>query len=218
MKWYHLLTLLTITVIIAACAAPGISTPSQPTATIPTRVPVPTVSLGPTSTREAEHSPLTKCMGFEELTVGSIYKVPSTFTDSGTTVVVLPFQWSNGTWTSTGPGAMVRDAKDAGGSGKEVFINNVNLGFAVGDLRCVTLRFRDMGGNVNLAVNNVTGNYPDFTNGMLSGVTIAVTSDARGAILTLRGKFQRFVFQNQSPINFAIGGQELPIDDVCPCE
>jgi hypothetical protein len=36
-------------------------------------------------------------------------------------------------------------------------------------------------------------------------------------MLTLHGDFVQFNFQEMGWISFAIGGQELAVDDVCPC-
>ena len=44
----------------------------------------------------ATPSPLNACVNFEDLKVGNSYKVSDTFTDSGVTSVVMPFQWSSG--------------------------------------------------------------------------------------------------------------------------
>jgi hypothetical protein len=209
-RWFRGSVAILVGILIMTGCVPSPSPiPTQPASTQPPMGPTPAASL----------SPLTRCIGFEDLASGTKFQVPATFPTSGATIAVLPFQWSNQTWTATGPGATVQQAKQAGGSGNELFVNNVNLGFDVGELQCVKMRFHDMGGNVNLLVDGLVGNFPDFpANGTLGGATVSVTSDANGTILTLSGKLPRFLFQEKWPISFAVGGQELPIDDICPCE
>lgn len=175
----------------------------------------------PTKVGANELLPLHSCLDFDELTLGTTYQVPATFGTTEATMAVLPFQWDNGTWTSAGDGASVHNAADAGGSGNELFLNNVNLGYDVGSLQCVSIRYHDMGGNVNLVINNVVGNYSDFVDTNLGGVEVLVANDSSGnnsGSLTLSGKFESFPFQEQQLISFAIGGQELAIDNLCPCE
>lgn len=174
----------------------------------------------PTSTGTKELQPMRGCIDFDELVLETKYQVPASFSASGATGVVLPFQWGNGAWTSTGDGLSVKNALDAGGSGKEVFANNVNLGFNTDPSQCISLRFHDKGGNVNLIVNNQVGNFPDFVDTNLGSVAISATYDTNGmnsGILTLTGRLETFMFQEKWPISFAIGGQELAIDHLCPC-
>lgn len=188
-----------ILALVAACLAACV-TPNPPPAPTP-------------------QSPLKDCVDFEDLTVGKTYRVPATFAGSGAAIQALSYQWSNMNWTNDGRADVMKDGL-AGGSDNEMFLNNVNLGFNVGSLECVALRFRDKGGNVNLIINNNVGNFLDFQNVNLGGVTVSVTYDAGGenkGILKLSGEFTQFNFQEKWLISFAIGGQELSIDDICPC-
>ena len=166
-------------------------------------------------------SPLTDCINFEDLTVGSQYQVPTLFTSSGATIQVLPFQWGNMNWTNGSGASVGGDGLAEGRGAKEMLPNNVNLGFNTGSLaQCITLRFRDRGGNVNLIINNVIGNWNDFQNANLGGVAVSVNYDPGGqnkGTLTLHGDFAQFNFQDMGWISFAVGGQELAVDDVCPC-
>lgn len=194
--WWFLGLLLAVTTCLVACG------PS----------PVPPQTQTP--------SPLKGCVGFEDLTVGNNYQVPTTFASSGGTMQVFSFQWRNGGWTN-GQGAQASGNGLAGGrQPKEMFLNNVNLGFNVGSPQCVTLRFRDQGGNVNLVINNDMGNWDDLQNASLGGVAVAVNYDPGGqnkGTLTLHGDFKPFNFLEKGWISFAIGGQELSVDDICPC-
>ncbi len=165
-------------------------------------------------------TPLKDCVDFEDLKVGTKYPVPSTIADSGATMGVLPFQRpGGGSWTNKGHARVEKAVLP--GAGNEIFLANVNLGFDVGSFDCVTLRFHDKGGNVNLIINNSVGNYKNFQDVNLGGVNVSVALAPGGkqkGTIKLHGKFVKFNFQGKWLISFAIGGQELAIDDVCPCK
>ncbi len=176
----------------------------------------------PTDLVPPEPSPLLACVDFEDQTSGTTYIVPDTINTSGTTIQVLPFQWGNGTWTNTGPGASVRDDMP-NETDNAMFLNNVNLGFNIKSTECLTIQYCDKGGNENLIINGIVGNDElqafngvDF-NGVMVSVDIVDLQENCGTI-RLEGQFEEFYFQEQWWITFAIGGQELYIDDICPCE
>ncbi len=184
--WVRVLSVLTLTL---ACAA-GCVTP-EPGAT-PTPTPSP------------------DCVDFEGLSLGTQYHVPDRFIDSDVEMTVRAFQWSNGEWTTDGF-TEVDDQGHAGGAGQEMWINNVNLDF---DFCCtvegLTLKFGEYGGNLNIAVNGVFENFENFVDidgANLGGVSVNVTGGLGNdtGILTLKGEIW----------SFALGGQELWIDDVC---
>ena len=90
------------------------------------------------------------CIDFNGLTAGTTYNVGDTITLNEVDIVVLPFQWSNLT-TFTGGTLMVTNAQAAGGSGMDLNLNNVCLGFDFkGKIRKVTLKFGEYGGNTNV--------------------------------------------------------------------
>jgi len=201
--WLCILSVVTLAVIcLAGCVTPPqepepmpTSTPEKPT---PTKEPTPTEAPSP-------------CVSFEGLTLGDSYHVPDRFTDTDVEITVRAFQWGNGEWTTDGY-AQVDDQGLAGGSGQEMWINNVNLDF---DFCCVlekglTLKFGEYGGNLNIEINGIFKNFADFADidgDNFDGVTVTVT-DGLGndtGTLTLEGEVW----------SFAIGGQELWIDDVC---
>ncbi len=150
------------------------------------------------------------CIEFEEPPLGTTYAVGASFADSGATVAVEPFQWSNGTWTSGGH-ARIENGGQAGGTGQEIWANNVNLRF-VFPVRpnVVFVRFGAYGGNLNLEINGDLKNFDNFASidtSTIGGVAVAVVNgfgDGMGT-LTLTGEID----------SFAIGGQELAIDHVC---
>ena len=161
-----------------------------------------------------------ECIDFESLTIGKVYIVGDTFTDSGVTITVLPFQWGNSLWTSGGF-AQVVDNGCAGVSGKEINVNNVNLGFNfTGPLKGLSLNFGEYGGNLNIEINDDFQNFENFVdiNGInIGGVNVSVINgygNDKGRLI-LSGEMGMFDFQKQD-FMFVIGGQELCVDHVCP--
>lgn len=154
-----------------------------------------------------------QCVDFEDPTPGS-YSVGSGITDSGQTMTMTQFQWSNGIWTSAGHGDIVGSGWcDPGGTGQSLVLNNVNVQFDFPLLGSgVVIKFAEHGGNVNLEVNNDFRNASNFSSitGPVGGVSYSCvgagcTGSGQG-ILTLGGPIS----------SLKIGGQEFCIDDVCP--
>jgi hypothetical protein len=145
---------------------------------------------------------------FEDLILGTEYHVGDVFTTSGTPIAVKPFQWSNGQWTADGNTRVSNDG-NAGGWGKEMWVNNVNLDFNFGvPISALSLLFGEYGGNVNIEINGDFRNGADFSdfNGLaIGGVMVSVVDfgGSKGRI-NLDGTIEQF----------AIGGQELAIDNV----
>lgn len=161
-----------------------------------------------------------KCIDFESLTIGKVYNVGDTFTDSGVTITVLPFKWGSGLETSGGF-AQVVDNGLAGFSGKEIAVNNVNLGFNFsGPLKGLSLNFGEYGGNLNIEINDDFQNFENFDNidtTIIGGVDVSVINgygNDKGRLI-LSGEMGMFDFQEQN-FTFVIGGQELWVDHVCP--
>lgn len=151
------------------------------------------------------------CVNFESLSVGTRYEFQDTFTDAGAMITVEAFQWGNGTWTN-GNYAQVDNRLRAGGSGLDMQYNNVNLRFDFGalGLNGLSMVFGEYGGNLNLQVNGEFRNFENFAmlNGSIlggAGVSVSGGTGNDTGNITISGKVQ----------SFAIGGQELWIDDVC---
>jgi hypothetical protein len=152
---------------------------------------------------------------FEDVSLGARFDLdpitpePDNFTTGGTTMVTLKkFQWSGGTWTDIGF-AQVGNGGLAGGSGNELQVNNVNLDFGLNTpITGLSLLFGEDGGNVNLEINGDFRNVNDFTEivSPVGGVNVIVAfdPDTKMGSLHLGGPIHQF----------AIGGQELWIDDV----
>jgi hypothetical protein len=153
------------------------------------------------------------CAKFTHLTPGDTYHVGDTITSSQVDIVVEQFQWSGGTWTNSGT-AKVDDRNYARGSGNDLNARNVNLNFQFDyPIDKIFLKFGELGGNNNIRVNSVFQNVADLItlNGnSIDAVQITVNANQEGnnwyGTLELNGTIN----------DFAIGGQELWLDDVCP--
>ncbi len=155
--------------------------------------------------------PPSDCVDFEDPPLGTRHNILDMFTDSGAKIFVGPFQWGNGQWTSDGY-AEVGDARLAGGAGQEIQVNNVNLIFDFcSPIQSLSLRFGEYGGNLNIKINDEFVNFEDFSEidgrniGWVDVSVINGFGDDTGSL------------EASGAINsFAVGGQELWIDDVCP--
>ena len=155
--------------------------------------------------------PETNCVDYESLPPAAAYTVGDTFVDSGATMEVLSFEWSDGTVFNSGQ-ANVQAAGLAGGSGQELNANNVNVAFDFGGpLQALSLLFGEYGGNLNIEVNGDFVNFDDFADidgATIGGTTVSVVNGFGND----KGRLQLDGIIH----SFAVGGQELWIDDVCP--
>jgi PKD repeat protein len=152
-----------------------------------------------------------QCVDFEDLPLNATLNVGDSFVSSGVTVTGQTFFFSSGAPTNSGF-ARIEDGGLAAGSGHEAQVNNINLAFDFGSaLPGLTMRFGEFGGNLNLEINGDTRNFESFAQiagETIGGVAVSIIVGAGQAQGTL-------VLQGQIS-SFAIGGQELWIDDVCP--
>ena len=87
-------------------------------------------------------------MDFEDLTLGATYHVGDTFITTGVPVYVKDFM-GGGNFAKTENGGR------AGGSGKEINVNNVNLDFGFDvPTSGFSLLFGEYGGNLNIEINH----------------------------------------------------------------
>ncbi len=160
--------------------------------------------------------PALQCVDFEDPALGSVYNVGMTFTDSGADVTGRPFEWYPTGWTSGGYAEIVLAAGgcDAGGSNQELLINNINMEFVFPAAidNGLTILFAEHGGNVNMSINGVHKNEPDFSSmvGSIGGVNVSCTGPG------CTGGGQGELKLEGAITQFYIGGQEFCIDDVCP--
>ncbi|MDY6834936.1 MAG: hypothetical protein SVY53_09090 [Chloroflexota bacterium] len=163
----------------------------------------------PLSIQWQELSLLDYELAFEDLHLGTQYAVGAIFASSGIPIEVKPFQQSNNQWTELGH-SIVGNSQKANGSGNELNINNVNLDFDLcAPATYLTLQFGEYGGNLNIEINGEFRNITNFDeiNGDTIGdvdVTVANGHGNDNGTLTLIGYIQQF----------AIGGQELYIDNI----
>ncbi len=153
-----------------------------------------------------------RCIDFEDLALGTIYTVGISFHPSGYTVTGKDFQWSNGIWTNNGY-AKVDNVVKAGGSGKDMQVNNINLDFNFGGaIKELRFRFGEYGGNLNIDINGDFKNFNNFVDikgTTIGGVNVSVTNglgNDKGEVKLTGGTIN----------SFAVGGQELWLDDICP--
>jgi hypothetical protein len=150
------------------------------------------------------------CVAFEDQRVGAHYVVGDTFTDSGVEMLVDEFQWSSGTMTPNGF-VEIQNGGQAGGTGNDLNVNNANVSFTLpASVEGLYLRFGEYGGNLNIRINGDFVNFEDFAdiNGkVIGGVDVSVFNG--------HGNDMGMLILNGSVTDFAIGGQELFIDDVC---
>lgn len=148
---------------------------------------------------------------FSDLSPGASYYIGDTITSEGIDIIVEPFCWGNGEWTSNGT-ARVDDRYYSGGSGNDMNARNVNLFFEFDYPRDeITLKFADCGGNNNITVNSEflnLGRIIELDGQVIGGVTVSVAANQSGnnwvGEIVLTGMIDLF----------KIGGQELWIDDV----
>lgn len=155
--------------------------------------------------------PYTCCIDFENLTSGTSYVVGNTFNDSGAIMTVQSFTWAGGTQTSGGH-ATVSSTGQAGATGLDVNLNNVNLSVDFQEtLQGLSLCFGEYGGNLNININGDFANFSNFQdihNQTIGGTKIYVING------TGQDKGKLFVFGTVT--SFSVGGQELWIDHICP--
>jgi len=150
------------------------------------------------------------CVDFEDLTPATVYNVGGSFADSGVTVTMGDFQWSNGSWTSAGF-TRVETSNLAGSLGNEMQVNNITLDFDFGrDVEDMSIRFAQLGGNINLTINGDFRNefdLVDLDGQLIGGTLVKVFFDGttEKGVVVITGVVA----------SLAIGGQELWVDDVC---
>lgn len=150
---------------------------------------------------------LAATLDFEDLALGTVYNSGDNFTTSGVTVTAEDFTFSNGVTTGAGFARVVNGAF-AGGSGHELEVNNILLDFAFGNVSTLGFSFGEFGGNLNIRINGVFQNFENFAqlNGMTIGGALVSVINGNGndiGSLVLTGGIS----------SFALGGQELYVDD-----
>ncbi len=159
----------------------------------------------------------------DQFTVGDVI----VHNPSGTQIIVLPYQWPNSTWTDGGYVEIVAGTQ-AGGAVNEVHFNNACLGVIASgavEVKKMSVKFGDYGGNVNLIVSGQLRNESDYfalPAVLPPSIAVNVTGSLPQGVLKLDGDMQKFFFTYPAPITFPTlqyaavvgGGQELWIDDL----
>jgi hypothetical protein len=169
-------------------------------------------------------APTTTCESLDTLTLGAraVVGVPpvNSFQPPTMDIGARPFTWANGMSTSTGF-AEIQTGGKAGGSGKEMAVNNILVTFSVGfgqTLETLRFSFGEYGGNLNLWINNQFTNFNNFADihgTTIGGVQVNVLSGGHG---NDKGQVEfvgHMVDQAGGRGQLAVGGQELWIDDIC---
>lgn len=152
------------------------------------------------------------CLNFSDQVTGTTYQVGDVITTSGKDIEVKQFQWGNGNWTSSGS-AYIDNRNYSRGSGNDIHANNVNLHFLFDyPVTKITLMFGELGGNINFEVNNNFQNVSDLIT--LDGTTINGVAVKVNAIQDGNNWYGKITLEGDIN-NFAIGGQELWLDNVC---
>lgn len=132
------------------------------------------------------------------------------------TIEMKKFQFANGVWTDAGVATVVSSTMASGSATKELNVDSIMVQ-VVPDTSATsaTFLYADLGGQINLGVNGVHANEPDFLD--LDGLTIGncdITVTETGFAGGIRGRVT-ITPQNGFDIDkFGIGGQDIHIDDV----
>jgi hypothetical protein len=179
---------------------------------------------GPTPATSSSSAPALTCESLDTLAVGVVIRIGPPPTNSYQPplmdIAAHQFTWSNGSTTTNGE-AKTENTGKAGGSSVEIAVNNLMLSVSRGFgqvLQKVRVSFGEYGGNINVSVNNTFANVDNFAalnNKALGGVNINVLSGGLGndkGVIEFQGMMPD---QNSGLGQFAVGGQELWIDDIC---
>jgi hypothetical protein len=166
----------------------------------------------------------TNCESLDGLALGTQIGVgappTSSFQPPTMDIGAHPFQWGTGTTTSSGY-AKIEKGGLAGGSNNEMRVNNLVTSISVGGghvLKAIRFSFGEYGGNLNVSVNNNftnIRNFSDINGKTIGGVTVKVLS---GGLGNDKGEIEfvgTMIDQTSGLGQFAVGGQELWIDNIC---
>lgn len=143
------------------------------------------------------------CVDFDDLAPGAVVTIEETLETSGFTLQGEEFFFLDGRSTTRGSAVVVA----ASPTDQELFISNINVAAELDTpLPGLELEYTDGGNNINLIVNGELANQENLTDvaSPVGGVQVTASAAETG-ILSLRGDISAF----------AIGGQELAIDNIC---
>ncbi|MHC4069326.1 MAG: PEP-CTERM sorting domain-containing protein [Planctomycetota bacterium] len=148
---------------------------------------------------------------FEDLAFGTVYNVGDSFATAGIQITGEEFFWLP-SGSTTGGSVTVGNGGIAGGAGLELgLINNINLRFNFGaTLDALVLQYGEFGGNINLDINGTLVNVQNFAD--IAPVVAGTSVFALDTGTPGQSTGSLFIIGNIN--SFAIGGQELAIDNV----
>jgi hypothetical protein len=150
---------------------------------------------------------------FEDLPLNQIYNVGSNFTTGGIGVQVQQFNPVVGPPISGT--AKVDNLMITGASGLELSLSNANLRFTLDFGGCpscgIALMFADLGGDINLGVNDDVRKAANFTG-------LPATIGGAGIYIAGGVPFGLIMITGDNIQSLTIGGQELSIDNILACE
>jgi subtilisin len=148
------------------------------------------------------------CVDFEAQALSDRYTIVDTLTDTGVGITFKGFSFGNGQSTTDGFATISGDATN-----KVISPNNINVQFAFGyPLDAISFFYIDQGGSENLEINNDLRAVSDLSSldgATVGGVQVSVevfSSSPIVATVRLQGNITQF----------AVGGQEFLLDNVCP--
>ena len=147
------------------------------------------------------------CLHFEDKNVGDLFDVGNAFTTGEVEIRV-----EQGTWSSSGR-LRIDNRGYARGSGRDLNLGNANAHFMLPyPVTSIELVFGELGGDNKISINGTLQEPRDLVelNGtVIDGVSVFVFAVPEGnnwhGTVVLQGAIQ----------DFALGGQELWIDEVC---
>ena len=160
--------------------------------------------------------PVAPCVTFESQPAGARFEFEdrtapgyASLREAGLPLRIDLFEGSDGlsTWGALG---RIEDGGVAGGSGKELKLEQASLVVDFRSARGLSLRFAEGPGNVNLRVNDDIRNVEDLValdGQVVGGIPLEIDAgpDGRRGTLALAGPLEYF----------AIGGAQLWLDDIC---
>ncbi len=148
---------------------------------------------------------------FEGFAVGATYNVGMSISELGTTMNFEKYWWTPITFTTGGNGE-IRNMGEAGHTGKDMWLNNINLRFSFNYPRSeISLYFGFYGGTINLYVNTSAPTPPIITGNPMSLAGSYGVYNVN--VINLGSNKYKLVISGQVN-SFAIGGQEFAIDHV----
>jgi|JI10StandDraft_1071094.scaffolds.fasta_scaffold53811_4 hypothetical protein len=154
------------------------------------------------------------CLDFDSTPAGTAQGVGPVVALPDGNVSLRRFFWLGGGSTVAGVATVVASNWAAGSAPHELNLNNINLRVDVitaAATTTATFNYADFGGNVNLRVNGVLANVNDLSGvpAFLGGAAVAVTR------INMFGYHFGTVMITGALTDFAVGGQEFYVDDVC---